>query len=354
MQFANPTILIIGAIVVPVVALLIWVAQRRQRRALDGLGNSALVQRLTASVNWGGRRWQTALRLGALALVFVALARPQWGKETTEVEQEGLQVFVVLDVSQSMLANDLAPSRLARAKLEIADLTKRLKGDEIGLVLFSGASFVQVPLTTDYSTALSYLDSAGPGSISRPGSVIGEAIRTATDAFDDKLASQKVIILMTDGEDAETDPVAAAQAAAEEGVLIYSIGFGTEQGSQVPMTNALGQVTGVITDDQGNPVISRMKETVLQEVAAAANGRYYRAQADGSEIDSLLNEIDTLQRAQLQSRVSVRYIERFQIFLGLAFAALVISELIPDRVRRRAAGPAPAQTEQAGAAASKG
>ncbi len=312
--------LIIAAIVVPAAALLIYWAQRKQRDALSRLGNSALLQRLTDSVNWSGRRWQAVLRVAALSLLFVALARPQWGSETTEVDQEGLQVIVALDVSQSMLADDLNPNRLERAKLEIADLMKRLEGDEIGLVLFSGASFVQVPLTTDYSTALSYLDSAGPESISRPGTVIGDAIRTATEAFDDKLASQKVLILMTDGEDVETDPLAAARDAAEAGVLIYTIGFGTPEGSPVPETNPFGQVVGTKTDAQGNPVISRMNETTLQEIAAAGDGRYYRAQADGGELDSLLREIDTLQRAQLQSRVTVRYIERFQIFLGLALA----------------------------------
>lgn len=347
MQFANPQVLIIAAIIIPAAALLILWAQRKQRNALDRLGNSALLQRLTASVNWNGRRWQAALRLAALSLLFIALARPQWGSESTEVDQEGLQVIVALDVSQSMLADDLKPNRLDRAKLEIADLTKRLHGDEIGLVLFSGASFVQVPLTTDYSTALNYLDSAGPDSISRPGTVIGDAIRTATQAFDDKLASQKVLILMTDGEDVETDPLAAARDAAETGVLIYSIGFGTPEGSSVPETNPFGQVIGQKVDAQGNPVISRMNETALQDIAQAGNGRYYRAQADGGELDSLLREIDGLQRAQLQSRVTVRYIERFQIFLGLALLALVLSELIPDRVTTRAArrDPLPSTTE---------
>jgi Ca-activated chloride channel family protein len=342
MQFANPQVLLIAALVVPATALLIIWAHRRQRTALSRLGNSALLRRLTDSVNWRGRRRQAALRLAALSLLFIALARPQWGSESTEVEQEGLQVIVALDVSQSMLADDLRPNRLERAKLEIADLTKRLQGDEIGLVLFSGASFVQVPLTTDYATALNYLQSAGPDSISRPGTVIGDAIRTATEAFDDKLPSQKVLVLMTDGEDVETDPLAAARDAADQGIMIYTIGFGTPEGSVVPETNAIGQVIGTKTDAQGNPVISRMNETVLQDIARAGNGGYYRAQADGGELDSLLREIDTLQRAQLQSRTTVRYIERFQIFLGLALLALVASELIPDRTRRATTAPAPA------------
>ncbi len=169
----------------------------------------------------------------------IALARPQWGSEVREIEQEGLQVIVALDVSQSMLAEDVKPTRLDRAKLEIRDLTERLDGDEIGLVLFSGASFVQVPLTSDYLTALNYLDSADPSVISRPGTVIGEAIRTAMSGFDDELNNQKVLIVMTDGEDRETDPLAVAQEAADAGVLIYTIGFGTPEGQPVPETRPI-------------------------------------------------------------------------------------------------------------------
>lgn len=332
MQFARPEYLIIAAVVVPALAVLIRLAQQRQRRALGRLGEGATIRRLTQSVNWRGRRWQAAFRLAGLALLLVALARPQWGRETLEVQQEGLQVMVALDVSQSMLANDIQPNRLQRARLEIADLAARLNGDELGLVLFSGASFVQVPLTTDYPTLLNYLETAGPSVISRPGTVIGEAIGTATDGFDDKLASQKVLILMTDGEDVETDPIAAAQAAAEQGVLIYAIGFGSPEGSAVPETDDFGRIIGTRLDENGNPAISRLDEDSLRAVAEAGGGRYFRATADGRELDLLLGEIATLQRAELQSRVTVRYIERFQIFLGLALLALVLGELIPERV----------------------
>lgn len=337
MQFAHPQFLVLGAILVPAAAVLIWYAHNRQRKALGRLGDSALMQRLTRSVNWRGRRWQAFLRLAGLGLLLVALARPQWGKETQEVEQKGLQVMVALDVSQSMLAEDIQPNRLERAKLEIADLTEKLNGDEVGLVLFSGAAFTQVPLTTDYATYLNYLDGAGPSVISRPGTVIGDAIRAATESFDEKLPSQKVLVLMTDGEDVETDPLSAARDAAEAGVLIYTIGFGTPQGSPVPQTDAYGRVTGYKQDENGNTVISKMDEETLQQVAETGKGRYFRASADGSELDQLLAQIDTLQRAELQNRVSVRHIERYQIFLALALLALVASELIPERITERAA-----------------
>ena len=335
MTFAHPEALFFLALV-PLAGLFLAWAARRRRTLLARLGDPALVQRLSANVNWRGRRWRAALWLVAVACLIVAIARPQWGGEVETIDQQGLQVMVALDVSQSMLVDDIQPNRLDRAKLEIRDLTKQLNGDEIGIVPFSGAAFVQVPLTSDYMTALSYLDSAGPGLISRPGTVIGDAIRAAARAFDPKLASQKVLIVMTDGEDVESDPVAAAQEAADQGVLIYTIGFGTPEGEAVPATDQNGRVIGVKRDAQGNPVISRMDEATLQEVAKVGGGQYFRATPDGSELASLLAQIDGLQKAQLDSRQTVRHIERYQIFLALAVAALVASEMIPDRLSARA------------------
>jgi Ca-activated chloride channel family protein len=336
MVFARSYVLL-GFLLVPAVGLFLLWTTKKQRGALTKLGDAVLLGRLTANINWRGRRWQTALRLIALTLFIVALARPQWGSEVQEHQQEGLQVMVALDVSQSMLAQDIKPSRLDRAKLEIADLMDRLDGDEVGLVLFSGASFVQVPLTSDYITALNYLDSAGPRSISRPGTVIGDAIRTAVKGFDPELPSQKVLVLMTDGEDRETDPLAAAREAAGADVLIYTIGFGTAEGEPIPETNAAGEVTGYKKDHSGIVVLSQLDENALQEIASIGNGRYYRAGADGRELDALLGEIDDLQTAQLQSRFETRHIDRFQLFLALALMALVISELIPERRTGRTA-----------------
>jgi Ca-activated chloride channel family protein len=335
MTFANPQYLI-ALLLVPAAALFLLWAGKQRRRALARLGDAPLIRRLSVTVNERGRRGRAALGLFALAMLILAIARPQWGSETQEIDQEGLQVMVALDVSQSMLAQDIEPTRLDRAKLEIRDLARQLNGDEIGIVPFSGAAFVQVPLTSDYTTALTYLQTAGPSLISRPGTVIGDAIRTAAAAFDPKLASQKVLVVMTDGEDVESDPLAAAREAADQGAMIYTIGFGTPEGEVVPETDQGGRVVGARQDAQGNPVISRMDETTLQEIAETGGGKYYRATPDGGELASLLAEISGLQKAQLQSRQAVRHIERYQIFLALAFAALVLAELIPDRVRRRA------------------
>jgi Ca-activated chloride channel family protein len=335
MIFANPHYILPGVILFTAAVIFTLWANRKQKYAMAKLGDPSLIQKLSNNINWRGRRWRTALWLFALAMLIISLARPQWGSEVREIDQEGLQVMIALDVSQSMLADDIKPNRLARAKLEIADLMERLDGDEVGLVLFSGASFIQVPLTSDYLTALNYLDNVGPAIISRPGTVIGDAIHTAVSGFDPNLNSQKVLILMTDGEDRETDPLAAAQEAADNDVLIYTIGFGTTKGVPIPETNPNGEIKGYKQDQNGQVVLSKLDENTLQAIAQTGNGRYYGASADGSELDHLLAEIDHLQKSQLQSRFETRNIERYQIFLGLALLALVISELIPDRLTNR-------------------
>jgi Ca-activated chloride channel family protein len=189
--------------------------------------------------------------------------------------------MVALDVSESMLAEDIKPNRLARAKLEITELMDRLEGNEIGLVLFAGAAFVQFPLTSDFATARTFLDSAYPGIISRPGTVIGKAIRVGMEGFNEERASQKVIILLTDGENHEGDAVEAAREAAEQGIIIYTIGFGSAEGEPIPQYDELGNLTGYKRDRQGEIVLSRLNETILQEISLTANGRYFQAAADG-------------------------------------------------------------------------
>src|SRR5262245_48111394 len=167
MTFAKPIFLYSLIVLLPLVVLFVSWASRRQQAALARLGNPSLVERLSRTVNWRGRRWQTGLWFLALVMLMIALARPQGGQETHEVKQEGIEVMVALDVSNSMLAQDIKPDRLSRAKLEITDLMSRLGGDEVGLVLFSGASFIQFPLTNDYATASTFLDNARPSVISK-------------------------------------------------------------------------------------------------------------------------------------------------------------------------------------------
>jgi Ca-activated chloride channel family protein len=334
MTFANPKFLYNLIFLLPVLILFFFWARRQQQNALNRLGNQALVQRLTASVNWRGRRWQTLLWFVALIMVVVAIARPQWGTETQEAEQQGIEVMIALDVSNSMLAQDIKPDRLSRAKMEIADLMTRLGGNEIGLVLFSGASFIQFPLTADYNTAMTFLDNARPQVISKQGTNVSDALKTAMSGFDLNRPSQKVIVLITDGEAHDGDTLAMAQQAADQGVRIYTIGFGSPDGEPIPDYDDAGNVIGYKRDMNGDVVLSQLDETTLAQVAKIGNGVYYRANADGGELTALVTELDMLQKSALSTKIETWGIERFQYFLWVALIALALSEFIPDSISR--------------------
>lgn len=321
--------------------LLIYVLNRRHNAAVARLGTPELIAKLSASVNWRGRRWQMRLWFVALFFLVIALARPQWGSHVEYIERRGVEIMVALDVSESMLAEDFKPNRLARAKLEIHELMDRLQGNEMGLVLFSGAAFVQFPLTSDFATARTFLDAAHPEIISRPGTAIAEAIQVAINGFNQDRATQKVIVLLTDGENHEGDVLGAAQKAAEQGIIIYTIGFGSPEGEPIPEYDRLGNLIGYKKDENGETVLTRLDEVTLQQIALTTNGTYYRALADGREVGFLVDEISELQTSELESRFETRGVERFQWFLLIAIVALTISELIPDRVR-----PKEAQKEQ--------
>ena len=326
MSFGHPHLLI-ALLVVPAAAVLVVWATGRRRRALGMLAEPHLIDGLLAGVSGAGRRWRLGLWAVAVAFLVLAMARPQWGEREVLVEQEGVQIMVALDVSASMLAQDVRPDRLSRAKLELIDLMDRLDGDEVGLVLFSGAAFVQLPLTSDYLTARRFLDAANTESISRPGTVIGLAIEMASTAFDTEREGAKVILLMTDGEDSETDPVAAAREAANQGVTIFAVGFGSPDGHPVPELDRYGNVVGLKTDSRGSQVLSRLDEATLSEVAEAGGGSYL---GPGGAAPTIAAEINALQAARLESRVETQHVERFQIFLAIAVLALIAAELIPE------------------------
>lgn len=340
MLFAQPLYLYLIPVVVGGLALLLWWSERQRRAALARLGSPALISRLSARVNTRGRDWQRILWLVAAALLMVALARPQWGEQVETIERQGLQLVVALDVSTSMLAGDIKPSRLERARLEIADLMQRLQGDEVALVLFSGASFVQFPLTSDYTTARKFLEGAKPGVISRPGTNVGDALRTSLNAFDSESGSQKVLLLISDGEAHDADTLRVAQEVADQGVRIYTIGFGSPEGAPVPQLDVFGRVVGTKLDAQGLPVISRLDEATLAQIARIGGGVYARAEAGGQELAVLTDALAQMQRGSVGETTDVRRIERFQIFLALALAALLGATLIPDALAPRRSVPA--------------
>ena len=330
MTFGAPQFLPLLA-ALPALALFLWWAWARRTAALRRIGDSALLERLGLPAGRGVRGFRLALWFVGVALLILSLARPQWGSDIEIVEQGGVQVMVALDISRSMLTQDLKPTRLDRAKLEISDLISRLEGDEVGIVLFSGASFIQFPLTSDYATARTYLNHARPNAITRQGTVIGEAIETAMAGFSTERENQKVIVIMTDGENHEGDPVTAAREAAGQGAVIYTVGFGSPDGGPVPEYDEHGEITGYRQDAQGQVVISRIDEVALQQVAERGGGRYFRA-TDGGSIAGLADEIQAFQDQSLHSEFNQRKVERFQLFLLAGALCLALAELTTDRL----------------------
>lgn len=331
MTFAQPIYLYIAPFILAALAFFLWLTEQQRQRALARLGNPALIARLSAAVNHGGRVWVRVLWSLSAALLLIALARPQWGEEERIVQREGLQIVVALDVSASMLANDIKPNRLERAKLEIVDLMQRLDGDEIALAPFAGTSYIQFPLTTDYSTARRFLDGVNTNIISRPGTNVSDALETARNAFDATATSQKVILLITDGEAHDPQVLETAQRVADEGIMLYTIGFGSPTGTQVPEVDPFGNVLGYKTDEFGQPVISKLDEATLQQIAAIGGGEYWLASPRAEELDALVAALATLQQGTFGSTSNVQRTERYQWFLAASMLLLGASLFVPER-----------------------
>jgi Ca-activated chloride channel family protein len=263
MDFARPLYLYLLGLIPLVILFLTWAGSQR-RKTLARFGVPSLIESLSANVSHRRRRWKMALWFVALVALILALARPLWGTQVTIKIQEGVEIMAVLDVSASMLAEDIKPNRLARAKLTIEELMDHLEGNEVGLVISSGAAFVQFPITADLTTARTFLEEAGPSSISRPGSALEEAIQVALNGFPDQRATSRVVLLLTDGEGHEGDALAAAQEAAAQGAAIHAIGFGSPDGEPIPIRDADGGVVGYKKNVEGETVLSRLDEITLQ------------------------------------------------------------------------------------------
>ena len=330
MSFGAPLFLYALAALPVLIALVGWALARRAA-SVRRIGDPALIERLSVAASRRMRLLRFVLWFSGLTLIIFALARPQWGSDIEIVEQRGVQVMVALDVSRSMLAQDMKPTRLGRAKLEISDMISQLDGDEVGIVLFSGASFIQFPLTSDYATARTYLNHASPDAISRQGTVIAEAIETAMTGFSNQRAGQKIIVIMTDGENHEGDPITAAREAAAEEVVIYTVGFGSPEGEEVSVYDEQGNIIGIRQDAEGRAIISRLDEEALQHIAENGGGQYFRA-ADRGAIAGLVDQIQSFQDQSLQSEFNQRRVERFQLFLIAGLLSLVLAEALTDRL----------------------
>ena len=332
MEFSHPRFLpLLGLI--PLLAILLFWAAVRRRTALSRIGEPALMTALAASLAPHRRRIKQGLWLIAASAVVLSLSRPVWGTQMSVKARQGVAVMVVLDVSHSMLAEDIQPSRLERARLTIEQVMEQLGGNDIGLVIFSGSAFLQFPLTSDFNSALTYLYNASPESISRPGTAIEKAIKVALDSFPEHRATGRVILLLTDGEGHEGSPLNAAQNAAQENIIIHAVGIGSPDGEPIPLRNADGSIAGYKTDRQGKIVLSRLDESTLQEIASLTGGIYTRADSF-TGVEAIIEAISAMETLQDEEQFETSGIERHPWFTGLALAALMLEAIIHERRSR--------------------
>jgi Ca-activated chloride channel family protein len=320
----------------PVLTALLAYGTWRRRAALEKFAANPLLQQLNKQLHPGKRRWKQGLLLATVVFVITGLARPAWNPQPQIVNREGRDVVFIVDVSRSMLAEDLAPNRLERAKLAIRDCLEGLNGDRVGLIAFAGTSVVKCPLTLDYGFFRMMLEDIGPNDISRGGTLIGDALRKAmTEVFDEQEKEYRDIVLITDGEDQESFPLEAAKQVGEAGIRIIAIGLGDEnQGQRIPVTDSTGRKSFLI--HEGEEVWTRLAAETLRDVAAATpDGKYLNVATGAFDLNTIYQEFiaSARKKALDESRIT-QYDEKFQIFLAAGFLLLCVETLLGERRRQ--------------------
>jgi Ca-activated chloride channel family protein len=321
-------------LLIPVLILFFIFVGINRRKTIEKFGDPVFIERLSISRSPAKNRIRMTLIIIAVGFLILALAMPQIGAKLTMARRYGVDILIAIDTSLSMLAQDIKPDRLQKAKLEISSLIDKLKGDRVGLLTFAGDSFMQCPLTLDYNAAKMFLSIIEPGMMPKPGTAIGDAIRTAVKGFNKKERKHKVLVLLTDGEDHDTDPIGAANEAKRGGVIIYTIGIGTKKGEPIPVMDESGKVNGYKKDKSGEVVMTKLDEEMLQKIAFITDGEYYHATAGEFELDKIYGEISRMEKKELSSRLFTQYEDRFQYFLGVAFILLCIEFIIGDRKKK--------------------
>lgn len=328
LNFANPQYFIL-LLLVPVIPLVYALVRRLRKKRVRKFGDEDLVRALMPS--WSGAKgWARIILFSlAFALFVIGLCRPRVGARLSERETKGAEIMICLDVSNSMLAQDYSPDRLERAKLAISRIVDRLEGDRIGLIVFAGSSFVQLPITTDYVSAKMFLNSINTSSVPVQGTAIGDAIFTAARSFSAQSEKSRAIIVITDGENHEDDPVAVASEVAEMGIKVYTVGVGTLHGQPIPKDGEL------MKDSEGNIVVTRLDEDTLRDVAEAGNGAYVHAGNEEFGLNPIIEDIRKLEDEIYNSVVFEDYDEQFMYFFGAAIVLLIIEMLIGERKSKR-------------------
>lgn len=325
---------LLGLAALPFLGLLLFALLRWKKKTAARIGDPILVKQLVKNFSSPLFAIKVALVFLAFTLVVIGAANLQKPGAMENVNRQGVDVMMILDVSKSMLARDIKPSRLERAKQLMIRLMDKLENDRIGLILFAGRAYLQMPLTSDHGAAMMYIRNASPDVVPTQGTVIGEALKMANTSFNSKERKYKAIVLISDGEDHDPEALNIAKNLASNGVMINTIGVGSPDGSPIvdPVTNELKK------DEQGQTVISKLNEAELQQLADAGNGRYIRMDNLDDVLITMTQQLDSIEKKSLSDAEFIDYKSYFQWFLGIALALLLLEFFLPERKRRTAAG----------------
>jgi Ca-activated chloride channel homolog len=329
-RFAHPEYFYLYGCV-PILALIFWYMSRRRKGAIKKFSSGEMFGRLAGEASGRKRLLKMLLVLVAVSSLILGLVNPEVGTRIENVKEKGVDIFIALDVSLSMKAQDIKPDRLDRAKYEISNLIGKLGGDRIGLIVFAGESFVQFPLTTDYSAANLFLNAVDVGTVPEPGTAIGSAIGQAVKSFEWNVPTKKVLVIITDGENNQGDAITQAEEAAKKGVLIYTIGMGSPDGAPIPIYDANGKQVDFKRDQSGNIVLTKLDETSLEKIAAIGNGQYFRATNSLDELDAIYKDVNALQKHEYGAKQFTDFEDQFQYFIALAIILLVAEVIMSDK-----------------------
>lgn len=329
-RFAEPEYLLL-LLIIPVLLGVFIMSRIKRRRSILRFGDPGLLSTLMPHVSLIRPTVKFVMQVLAVTLLSVVIARPQFGTRQEEVKRQGIEVMVALDISNSMMAEDVQPNRLAKAKQVLSKLIDEMNNDKVGLVVFAGDAFTQLPITADYVSAKMFLNSISPKLIARQGTAIGSALDLALKSFNPKSTASKAIILITDGENHEDNAVEAARLAHDKEVVVHVLGVGRPDGAPIPVDGTMS----FMKDKDGNVVVSKLNEEMCQDIASNGKGLYVRVDNTNTAFRSVSNELDKMAKSEISTTAYANYNEQFQSFAILALLLLLIDFFVFERVNKR-------------------
>ena len=332
MNFANQYVLFF-LLLVPALAVFFIFSFRAKKKALRAFAEDKLLDKIS-SANPFLQKLKVLMLLLALFFIIISLARPQFGSKLVEIKQKASDVVIAVDVSKSMLAEDIKPNRLDKAKSTLAMLINQLGGNRVGIIAFAGVPFWQCPLTLDISSVNLFLEIMDTNLIPQPGTSIGGAIRLGLKGLSRSAPGSKAIVLLTDGEDHDSDPLGAADLARSQGVKIFTIGYGSPNGEPIPVKDENGKFIGYKKNKKGDVVMSKMDEALLSKIASSTGGEYFKAEGGNIDVIRLIDGISGLEKSKVSSRLNRQLEDRYQYFLFLGLLLLLAEYFIPETKKR--------------------